>query len=62
MEALCSDYVIETEGLCTAKLLWYHYFNFFPTQDGDIEPVESLPYFHSCLSKEDAVEKLMRGW
>ncbi|KAL8575409.1 hypothetical protein ACOMHN_000025 [Nucella lapillus] len=27
--------------------------------DGDYEPVESLPYFHSCLSKEEAVEKLM---
>ena len=30
-------------------------------QDGDYEPVESLPYFHSCLSKEEAVEKLMLG-
>ncbi|KAK7492633.1 hypothetical protein BaRGS_00016112 [Batillaria attramentaria] len=27
--------------------------------DGDYEPVESLPYYHSCLSKEEAVEKLM---
>lgn len=30
-------------------------------QDGDYEPVESLPYYHSCLSKEEAVEKLMQG-
>ncbi|PVD19798.1 hypothetical protein C0Q70_20289 [Pomacea canaliculata] len=29
--------------------------------DGDYEPVESLPYYHSCLSKEEAVEKLMQA-
>ena len=33
----------------------------FVFQDGDYEPVESLPYFHSCLSKEEAVDKLMLG-
>ncbi|XP_076443695.1 ras GTPase-activating protein 1-like isoform X2 [Babylonia areolata] len=29
--------------------------------DGDYEPVENLPYYHSCLSKEEAVEKLMQA-
>ena len=45
----------------TVKMILLMMMNHVWFQDGDYEPVESLPYFHSCLSKEEAVEKLMLG-
>jgi len=30
-------------------------------KNGNIDPVESLPYFHPNITKDEAVEKLRQG-
>lgn len=51
MDYMCWKFVCELSSvLC-----------FFTPQNGNIDPVESLSYFHPNITKEDAVQRLGQG-